>query len=122
MARIQNERDASEDLNFRTLKVDGKVRNPTIKEEFVQVIKEFKIPVKKVFIDSISEEYFSKTSKMAKVLGYLNVMYKYAGKEIDAIPDSVFRFWDQNDLKKRLFSMYGKKFVFSQILSISFKT
>ena len=76
MARIQNERDASEELNFKTLTVDGEVRNPTIKEEFVQVIKEFKIPVGKVFINSISEEYFSKTSKMAKVHGYLNVMYQ----------------------------------------------
>ena len=64
MARIQNNSDASEELNFRTLTVDGEVRNPTIKEEFVQVIKEFKIPVEKVFIDSVLEEYFSKTSKI----------------------------------------------------------
>ena len=67
MARIQNERDASEELNFRIQTVDGEVRNPTIKDEFMVVIKEFKIPVEKVFIDSILEEFFSKTSKMAKV-------------------------------------------------------
>ena len=61
----------------------GRFRNPTTKEEFVQVIKEFKIPVEKVFIDSITEEFFSKTSKMARVQSYLIIMYKYAGKEID---------------------------------------
>ena len=77
------QKDASEELNFRTLTVDGEVRNPTIKEVFVQVIKEFKIPVEKVFIYSISGEYFSKTSTMAKVQSYLNIMYKYAGKEVD---------------------------------------
>ena len=59
MARIQNEKDASEELNFRTQTVYGEVRNPTIKKEFVQVIKEFKIPVEEVFINSISEEFFS---------------------------------------------------------------
>ena len=66
MARIQNEKYASEELNVRILTVDGEVRNPTIKEEFVQVIKEFKIPVEKVFIDSLLEEFFSKTSKMSE--------------------------------------------------------
>ena len=66
MARIQNEKDASEELNFRIQTVDGEVRNPTIKDEFMIVIKEFKIPVEEVFIDSFSEEFFSKTSKMAK--------------------------------------------------------
>ena len=49
------------------------------------MIKEFKIPVEKEFIDTISEEYFSKTSKMARVQSYLNVMYKYAGKEVDIL-------------------------------------
>ena len=83
MARLNNEETASEELNFKTLTKDGEVRNPTIKEEFVQVIKEFKIPVEKEFIDTISEEYFSNTSKMARVHSYLIVMYKYAGKEID---------------------------------------
>ena len=46
------------------------------------MIKEFKIPVEKVFINSISEEYFSETSALARVHRYLNIMYKYAGKEI----------------------------------------
>ena len=50
MTGIQNKRAASEELNFTMLTVAREVRNPTIKE-FVQVIKEFKIPVKKVFID-----------------------------------------------------------------------
>ena len=72
MARIQNKDDASKELNFKTLAVDGEIQNPTIKEEFVQVIEEFKIPV-----------YFSKTSTMAKIHSYLNIMYKYAGKEIE---------------------------------------
>jgi len=71
---------ASEEFNFKTLTKEGEVRNPTIKEEFVQVIKEFKIPAEKEFIDTISKEYFSKTSKMARVHSYLIVMYKYAGK------------------------------------------
>ena len=83
MARLNNEETASEELNFKTLTKDGEVRNPTIKEEFVQVIKEFKIPVEKEFIDTFSEEYFSHTSNMARVQGYLIVMYKYAGKEVD---------------------------------------
>ena len=83
MARLNNEETASEELNFKTLTKDGEVRNPTIKAEFVQVIKEFRIPVEKEFIDTISEEYFSKTSKMARVQSYLNVMYKYAGNEVD---------------------------------------
>ena len=75
MARIQNENNASAELNFRTQTVDGEVRNPTIKEEFVQAIKEFKVPLQKEFTDSISEEFFSKTSKMAKVqrISYTNM-------------------------------------------------
>jgi len=83
MARLHTEEIASAELNFKTLTKEGEVRNPTTKEEFVQVIKEFKIPIEKGFIDTISEEYFSHTSNMAKVQGYLIVMYKYAGKEID---------------------------------------
>ena len=83
MARLNSEETASGELNFKTLTKDREVRNPTIKEEFVQGIKEFKIPVEKEFIDTILEEYFSNTSKMASVHSYLIVMYKYAGKEID---------------------------------------
>ena len=83
MASIQNEEDASKELDFKTQTEDGTIRNPTIKEEFVKVIKEFKIPVEKEFIDSISEEYFSKHSMVTRVHSYLNIMYKYAGKEID---------------------------------------
>ena len=45
MASIQNEEDASKELDFKTQTEDWKIRNPTIKEEFVKVIKEFKIPV-----------------------------------------------------------------------------
>ena len=59
MARIQNEKDASEELNFRIQTVDGEIRDPTIKDEFMIVIKEFKILVEEVFIDSISEDFFS---------------------------------------------------------------
>ena len=47
------------------------------------MIKEFKIPIERGFTDTISEEYFSKTSYMARVHSYLIIMYKYAGKEID---------------------------------------
>ena len=61
----------------------GGIGNPTIKEEFVKVIKEFQIPVEKVFINSISEEYFSKNNAVARIHSYLIIMYKYAGKEID---------------------------------------
>ena len=59
MASTQSEEDASKELDFKTQTGDGGIRNPTIKEEFVKVIKEFQIPVEKVFIesDSISEEY-----------------------------------------------------------------
>jgi len=57
MANIQKEEDASKELDFKTQTEDGKIRNPTIDEEFVKVIKEFKTPVEKVFIDSISEEW-----------------------------------------------------------------
>ena len=85
MARIQNEKDASEELNFRIQTGDGEVRNPTIKDEFMVVIKEFKIPVEEVFINSISEEFVSKTSKMAKVQSYLNIIYKYVGRKIDML-------------------------------------
>ena len=83
MASIQNEEDASKELDFKTQTEDGTIRNPTIKEEFVKVIKEFKIPVEKEFIDSISEEYFSKNNVVTRIHSYLNIMYKYAGKEID---------------------------------------
>ena len=83
MARLNNEELASEELNFKTLTKEGEVRNPTYKEEFVQVIKEFKIPIEREFTDTISEEYFSKTSYMVHVHSYLITMYKYAGKEID---------------------------------------
>ena len=83
MAHIQNEDFALMELNFRAQTEDGKIRNPTIKEEFDKVIKEFKISVEKVFIDSISEEYFSKTSAVSRVHSYLNIMHKNAGKEID---------------------------------------
>ena len=85
MASIQNEEDASKELDFKTQTEDGTIRNPTIKEEFVKVIKEFKIPVEKEFIDSISEEYFSKHSMVTRIHGYLNIMYKYAGKEIEVM-------------------------------------
>ena len=47
------------------------------------MIKEFNIPVEKVFIDSITEEYFSKTSAVARLYSYLSIMCQYAGKEID---------------------------------------
>jgi len=83
MARLNKEELASEELNFKTLTKEGEVRNPTYKEEFVQVIKEFKIPIERGFTDTISEEYFSKTSYMARVHSYLIIMYRYAGKEID---------------------------------------
>jgi len=85
MARLNTEEIASEELNFKTLTKEGEVRNPTFKEEFVQVIKEFKIPVERGFTDTISEEYFSNTSNMARVHSYLITMYKYAEKEIDII-------------------------------------
>ena len=83
MASIQNEEDAPKELDRKTQTEAGTIRNPTIKEEFVKVIKEFKVPVEKEFIDSISEEYFSKHSMVTRVHSYLNIMYKYAGKEID---------------------------------------
>ena len=38
MARLNNEEIASEELNFKTLTKEGEVRDPTTKEEFVQVI------------------------------------------------------------------------------------
>ena len=80
MASNQNKEDASKELDFKTQTEDGKIRNPTIDEEFVKVIKEFKIPVEKVFSDSISEEYFPKNNAVAIIHRYLNIMYKYAGK------------------------------------------
>ena len=46
MARIQNEKHASEELNFRVQTVDGEIRNPTVQDEFWTVIKEFKIYLK----------------------------------------------------------------------------
>ena len=82
MASIENEEDASKELDFKTQTEDGTIRNPTIKEEFVKVIKEFKVPVEKKIIDSILEEYFSKHSMATRIHGYLNIMYKYAGKDI----------------------------------------
>ena len=85
IALIQNEKDATEELNFRVKTVDGEVRDPTIKDEFWTVIKEFKIPIERAFIDSFSEESFSKTSKMAKVQSYLSIIYKYAGRKIDVL-------------------------------------
>ena len=41
-------------------------------------------------------------------------------KEMDAIPESVFRFWDHKDLKRYFFYVW-KGICFLQILSISFK-
>ena len=58
MASIQNEENTSKELDFKTQTEDGKSRNPTIKEEFVKVIK----------------EYFSKTSGVARVHGCLKIM------------------------------------------------
>ena len=40
--------------------------------------KVFKIPVEKVFIDSIIEEYVSKTSAVPRIHDYLNIMYQYS--------------------------------------------
>ena len=74
MARLNNEELASEELNFKTLTKEGEVRNPTFKKEFVQVIKEFKIPIERVFTDTISEEYFSNTSNIAQEQSYLITM------------------------------------------------
>ena len=39
----------------------GSIQNPTIKEEFFKVIKEFKIWVEKEFSDSIWRNFFQKT-------------------------------------------------------------
>jgi len=61
-----NKKHASEELNFKVQTVDGEIRDPFVRDEFWTVIKEFKIPVEGVFIDSFSEESFSKTSKLAK--------------------------------------------------------
>ena len=54
MASIQNEENASKELDFKIQTEDGELGNPIIKEEFVKVIKEFKIPVGK----SIHRFYF----------------------------------------------------------------
>ena len=40
MARIQNEKHASEELNFIVQTADGEIRNPTVKDEIWTVIKE----------------------------------------------------------------------------------
>ena len=58
------------------------IKNPTIKEEFFKVIKEFKIWVEKEFSDSIwrnffKKQYDNKNTQLPKI------MYKYTGKEID---------------------------------------
>ena len=82
---IEHWRNSIRGVEFKTLTKEGEVRNPTFKEEFVQVIKEFKIPIERGFTDTISEECFSNTSYMARVHSYLIIMYKYAGKEIDII-------------------------------------
>ena len=75
MANIRNEENAClKNWISKHKKTDGKIRNPTIKEEFVKVRKEFKILVEKMFIDLISEEDFYKTSAMARVTSYLNIM------------------------------------------------
>ena len=47
MASIQNEENASKELDFKTQTEDGKIRNPPIKEEFVKVIKSLKYQWKK---------------------------------------------------------------------------
>ena len=57
------------------------IRNPTIKETFVKVIKQFKIPVEKELIDSNFGGIFSKM--VTRVHCYLNFIYKCAGKETD---------------------------------------
>ena len=33
-------------------------------------------------------------------------------KEIEAIPVSIFRFWDQKEMKEKLFSLHGDEFIF----------
>ena len=53
-------------MDFKTQTEDGAIRNLAIKEEFVKVTKEFEIPVEKVFIDSILEEYFLKNNAVVK--------------------------------------------------------
>ena len=87
MANTWNEENASEELDFKTQTTEGKIRNPTIKKNLKKCDKEFKIPVEKIFIVSISEEYLPKTSAMARVKSYLTIMYKYAGKEIDIMSE-----------------------------------
>ena len=47
--------------------MDGAIRDTNPTEEFVKVIKDFEIPMEKVFIESITtEHYFSNTSTVLK--------------------------------------------------------
>ena len=65
--------------------MDGAIRDTNPTEEFVKVIKDFEIPMEKVFIESITtEHYFSNTSTVSRVHSYLIIAYKYAGNEINA--------------------------------------
>ena len=93
MPSIQNEEDASKEMDFKTQTEDGKIRNPTIKEEFAKVIKEFKIPMEKVFIDSISEEYFSKK--------------QCSGKSTQLPQHDVQICWERNKHNDRAFYKHG---------------
>ena len=53
-------------------------------------------------------------------LSYRDLQWNNTEKEFEAIPDSIFRFWDQNDVKEQLFQCMETNW-FLQTQSIHFK-
>ena len=79
MARIQNEEDVNKELDLKIETTDGEIRDANTR---VKVIKEFKILVEKVFIDSNLEEYFSKTNTVEYTATSISCINMLAKKSI----------------------------------------
>ena len=72
-------------LNFQIMEEDEEIRNVKCIEELTKTVKELKVPLEKRFVNSIQDEYFSKTDAVSRFQKYFQIIYKYAGNEIKAM-------------------------------------
>ena len=60
-------KESKQALNFQIMEDDGSIRDAKCIEEFVNAVKDFKVPLEKTFDISINDEYFSKTDAVSSV-------------------------------------------------------
>ena len=58
MAFLQNEQKAAKLINFKIKEKDGSSRDGNALDEFILVVKNLNIPIEKVFVNSMRNQYF----------------------------------------------------------------